>query len=160
MNRHTLDHSQESNGHNRRPSAVALRFLPVAVCLLGATGCGGGDSDRKQIGGTVTLEGQPLKEGPISFFPQLDTKGPTAGASIVDGKFTINAKKGPLPGKFHVQITATRLTGRKIIAPPPTEGTVDEIEQYLPARYNTMSELEAELTDEGPNHFEYDLSSE
>ena len=105
------------------------------------------------------MEGQPLKEGPISFFPQLDTKGPTAGASIVDGKFTINAKKGPLPGKFHVQITATRLTGRKIPAPPPGCGYTCEIEQYLPARYNTKSELEAEVTEDGPNRFEFDLSS-
>ena len=95
-----------------------------------------------------------------SFFPQPGTKGPTAGATIVDGEFSIDTRKGPMLGKFHVQITATRLTGRKIMAPPPVAGTVDEIEQYLPARYNTMSGLEADVTDEGPNHFEFALSSE
>ena len=158
MSRHEPGHLQESNGHNRRPAAAALRFLPVAVCLLGAIGCA--DSDRKRIEGTVTLEGEPLKEGQIGLFPQPGTKGPSAGAPIVDGKFTIDATKGPMSGTFSVQITASRFTGRKISLPPPDEGTIDEIEQYLPARYNTDSELKVDITENGPNRFEFTLSGQ
>ena len=37
---------------------------------------------------------------------------------------------------------------------------VDDIKQYLPARYNRQSELTADVTEEGPNRFTFNLSSE
>ena len=87
---------------------------------------------RQAIEGTVTLDGKPLEKGQITFVPQGDTKGPTAGAEIVGGKFAIPAAGGPLAGKFRVEITAARPGGRKV-HDRMTGTLVDAYEQFIPA---------------------------
>lgn len=57
-------------------------------------GCGGpAGPARTPVTGTVTLDGQPLKQGEIRFDP-VDGKGPSDGAPIKDGAFTIQATAG------------------------------------------------------------------
>ena len=77
--------------------------------------CGCGDSGGRQaIEGLVTIDGKPLKNGDIVFFPQPGTQGPTAGAQIRSGRFVIPAGAGTFAGKFRVEITATRPSGQKV----------------------------------------------
>ena len=59
-------------------------------------------------------------------------------------------------GQFRVKITAQRNTGRQA-TDPYRGGKYDVQEQYLPARYNRKSQLEATLTPEGANVFDFDL---
>ena len=101
------------------------------------------------------------------FYPEPGTRGPTAGGKIVDGEFTVAAEKGTMEGTFRVQISATRKTGKKVFDPTAemldsgsTDGMIDEIVQYIPARYNKQSELTADVVDGGENRFEFALSSE
>ena len=128
-----------------------------AIGVLPLLGCGHGG--RMSVEGTVTLDDRPLKNGAIQFRPLAGTNGPTAGAEIVDGKFVVPARGGPFAGKFRVEITAVRRSGRKV---PNLMGTgmVDEHSQFLPARYNSESQLKAEVTANGPNHFDFGLISE
>ncbi len=130
-----------------RRIAFSARLAACAAILLPfALGCGGG-GDRVEVGGAVTLDGQPLESGAISFVPLAGTQGPSAGAEIKQGRYAIDAEGGPVPGKYRVDIIATRKTGRRIKDgfPHPPDDLVDEIEQYLPPKYNTQSELTAEL---------------
>ena len=120
-------------------------------------GCG--DTPRQSLEGTVTVDGRPLAEGMIQFRPLPGTPGPTAGNKIRDGRFSIASERGTFSGKFRVEITAKRETGQKV--PDELSDTmVDQFEQYLPARYNSQSELVAEVTDTGPNEFQFELASE
>ena len=96
---------------------VAYIRLVTAILIAAVIGGCGGAGGRQAIEGTVTLDGQPLEKGQITFVPQGDTKGPTAGAEIVGGKFTIPAVGGPLAGKFRVEITASRPGGQKVRRP-------------------------------------------
>ena len=138
------------------PAACCL--LPAACCLLLLSGCGGSDG-RQSIEGTVTLDGKPMEKGQVNFMPLPGTQGPTAGSEIKDGKFTIAAKGGTFAGKFRVEITASRPSGKKV--PDQFSGEmVDAYEQFIPERYNRQSELEAEVKADAPNRFEFAITSE
>ncbi|MBN2294923.1 MAG: hypothetical protein JXM70_21020 [Pirellulales bacterium] len=130
--------------------------LLCVVALLSVLGCGHGG--RVSVEGTVTLDGKSLEKGQIQFSPLPGTGGPTAGAKIVDGRFAIPVEGGPFSGKFRVKITQSGPTGRKKLD-PRSNTMVDEYTQLLPARYNTESKLEAEVTSSGPNEFEFALTS-
>jgi hypothetical protein len=92
------------------------------------------------------------------FLPKADTKSPTCGGTIAQGQFSIAPAGGAACGTFRVEITALRNTGRK--ATNPKDGKlIDEIEQFIPARYNRQSELSATVSDIGPNDFQFALTS-
>ena len=142
----------------RKSGYQPARAAVCGICLLLSAGCGW-ESGRRALEGTVTLDAQPLAEGSISFRPLPGTSGPTAGGKITEGKFSVSPEGGTFVGTFRVEITASRKTGRKV---PDTimAGEVDEVVQFIPARYNRQSELTAEVTDAGPNRFEFPLSSQ
>jgi hypothetical protein len=119
-------------------------------------GCGQ-TSDRQSLDGVVTLDGVPLAKGNVALRPLPGTKGPTAGGAIMEGKFSVAPEKGAFVGAFRVEITAARKTGRKV--PSITGNMVDEVEQFIPVRYNRQSRLTAEVTENGPNRFEFALDS-
>ena len=139
---------------------VFLHWLTALLCAVGVpTLWGCGHDGRVPLQGTVTLDGQTLNQGTIQFRPLAGTNGPTAGAQVVAGKFLVPAQGAPFAGKFRVEITSSKLTGRKI-PNPMGNGTVDECKQYLPARYNTASELQAEVAASGDNNFDFQLESD
>jgi len=131
--------------------------LTASLILLIIVGCS--TTDRKGVRGTVTLDDEPLSEGSIAFRPKPGTSGPTAGATIVAGLYSVEDEGGTFVGSFDVQITAARKTGGKV-KDMLTGGEVDEYEQYIPAKYNAETELEVEVTEGGPNEFNFELESE
>ncbi len=134
-----------------------ILLMVFAVYAAACSGCGNASS-RQAIEGTVTLDGQPLEKGQVTFAPQMGTGGPTAGADIVGGKFAIPASSGPFAGKFRVEITASRLSGKKV-ADRFTGKPVDSYEQFIPHRYNRGSQLEADVKADAANRFEFALNS-
>ena len=142
---------------NRKTGNGFVSWCASGLCLLLLAGCGS-ESDRSSLEGTVTLNGQPLAEGSIALRPLPGTRGPTAGGKITNGTFAILPEQGTFAGTFRVEITASRKTGKQ------TKDTmlgimVDDYERIIPDRYNRQSELTAEVTEDGPNHFEFTLSS-
>ena len=131
--------------------------LSLVVLAIIATGCS--ESIRKQVSGTVSLDGEPLPTGQIQLRPHRDTPGPPAGAPIVDGNFRIDPDGGPMAGTFRVEITASRSTGEKRKVDFTDEMT-DVYVQYLPARYNESSELEATVNETGTTELTFELSSQ
>ena len=119
-------------------------------------GCGG-CQDRREVEGTVTLDGRPLAEGYIIFVPKPGTKSTAGGVNIKDGKFTVPADKGLGAGNFTVEITAGRKTGKTSAGFMGDK--VDDVVQFLPDRYNRQSILTAEVKDAGPNEFTFELKS-
>jgi hypothetical protein len=137
-----------------RRCLVPPTFLLLVLAVI-SSGCGDNDG-RLSVSGNVKLDGKPLPEGSIEFLPIAGTGGPTAGATIEEGKYRIAAGRGLFAGQFRVKITAQRNTGRQ--ATDPYRGVKYDVqEQYLPARYNRKSQLEATLTPEGANVFDFDL---
>ena len=131
---------------------VQLTVAVFAMCLVG---CGENDG-RATVRGTVTFANEPVERGTISLIPAQDTKGPTAGANIAMGKYTI-AENGPVPGTYKMVIEAYRETGKMIQTEALGEIVeVEETEQYIPAKYNTNTELLIEI-DAGRNDHDFAL---
>ncbi len=95
----------------RRPSLLSLGVL-LSAGLFFLTGCG--SAGRHALQGTVTLDGQPVKTGTISFLPTAGTSGNSSGGEIKDGKFSIPAKVGLQTGEYRVTINARIATGKKV----------------------------------------------
>ena len=93
-----------------------------------------------------------LYQPSIAFLPIAVPRGNTVGGSISAGAYLIPAAQGPLPGKYRVEIKATRKTGKQIKTDmhPDGDSLVDQIEQFVPPRYNTQSTLAADVR-EGVN---------
>jgi len=130
------------------------RRISVAALLLAASlaGCGGVVDDSVPISGSVTLDGAPLPSGTITFLPS-DGVGPSAGAQIAEGKYETRA----VPGPKQVTIVAQREKAGGTAAPNPHAGPPTE--QYLPAKYNTRTELKADVPAEGSETVDFALTS-
>lgn len=130
-----------------------MRFRPLfgasllAVFLL--AGCDGDPS--RQVTGTVTFDGKPVPDGQIIFVDAAGKQAPDAG-KITDGKFAFKVT----PGSKKVQVQASRMEKLS----PGKKGAMGETEapvSYIPARYDADTKLTAEVTDKGPNEFEFKL---
>ena len=113
-------------------------------------GCGDAGPKTYPVSGSVTLDGQPLAEGDIYFFP-LDPNVSADAGKITGGLFAFRTKAG----KMRVEIRATRVVPGKRT---PMGGPVRE--EALPSRYNTATELSAEVVAGGTNQFHFPLRSD
>ena len=113
-----------------RSFACAVGFTLLGACLAG---CGG--PGVCEVSGTVTYDGQPVKQGGITFTPS-DGNSPTAGATIKDGRYTCKLT----PGEHMVAIHGSNAVDCKPIditqsgAPAPSS-------ELLPAKYHQNTEL-------------------
>jgi hypothetical protein len=139
-----------------------MRFpLPVAWCTvlaLAAAGCGpGGDMrPREPVSGKVTLDGQPLDRGEITFVPTAGD-GPPAGGKIENGIYTVARADGPVPGPHRVSIFSAKPTGKKIPDDSDPKILYDDQAETIPDRYNARTELTAEVKSGGENTFDFEL---
>jgi hypothetical protein len=99
------------------------------------------------VRGSVTLDAKPLTEGMIAFISS--ETGDLQALSIKDGKYAGQVRAG----KRRVEVRAylPRSGPKKPLEPPP--------KNFLPARYNAETTLSADVAAEGPNSFDFALSS-
>lgn len=76
-------------------------------CLLALVGCGGGA--ELPVSGSVTLDGKPVADATVRFFPDAETDPSSGGFGTTgtDGKFVVTGgknKKGLLAGKYKVTV--------------------------------------------------------
>jgi hypothetical protein len=117
---------------SRRCLDLWLLLLLLAVPL----GCGKSDSSRASIHGTVSVGGKPIEQGQIVFRPTGDNSGPSAGATIENGAYTIAAERGPKIGANQVQISGLEKTGQKIQNfARPGGPKLDKFREITPERY-------------------------
>jgi hypothetical protein len=94
----------------------------------------------------------------MAWIPTAQTGGPTCGGSITGGRFSIPAAEGAREGEYRVEITATRQSDQVVIGlDGQTKGFA--FIQYLPARYNSESELVATVMSSGKNVYTFDLKN-
>lgn len=104
--------------------------------------------DTFPASGSVTHEGQPLTSGEIIFeSPQdLAAGNPPATGPIINGRYEIQARSGTHTVRIYAPVEKTDASG------------MTTKEETLPARYNTASELTAEVTEAGPNTKDFALT--
>ncbi|MBU4273365.1 MAG: hypothetical protein KKA28_16015 [Planctomycetes bacterium] len=137
--------------------ATHRRLLALAIygtMLALAGGCGGDSGPpRAVVSGTITYQGKPVETGEIRFIPTKGSKGPMSFAPIIDGKYRVAVRGGAVVGAARVEIFGYRpdpnykvppvdqegpgIGGPRRVEPPKT--------QFLPAKYNSQSELETTI---------------
>ena len=120
----------------------------VVFTLAMVLGCRPSGPEMVPVSGTVTLDGHPLPTAEILFVPEEGAGNPSPGR-VTDGRFDLLC----LPGKMKVEIRATREFGEV----DPAMGARPQ-QQYLPARYNTATELRAEVRLDSENNFAFELN--
>ncbi len=130
------------------------RWLIFAAALLGAACLGCSENKLAQVSGLVTIDGTPVEKGTISLMP-ADGNAPTAEAIVIDGKYMLTL----FPGTKNVSIHGVKKIGtRRFREQEPSSPMVDVTEEIVPARYNSQSDLTAEVK-VGPQTLDFALTS-
>jgi len=130
--------------------AAALLVIPF-LATLSASGCSKpGRPGYHTVTGRVTFDGQPLANGFVQFVP-VDSKTSPESGRIANGLYRLESKAG----KVSVHILSTRLTGKM----DPVMGTAIE-EMFIPERYNSKSELKADVVADKANSIDFNLVSQ
>ena len=120
--------------------------------LLALAGCGDGKST---VSGTVTLDGQPVPSGSITFVKQEGGSIVREGAIVNGGKFAAAVP----PGTYKLE-----LNGQKVVGKRTQKGfdgkdeTLDITQELFPERYNIRTELLEEIKP-GANTIDLKLNS-
>jgi hypothetical protein len=132
-----------------------LRPLCLAALLLAAAGCG--SSDRVQVTGTVKLDGEPLPDATVTFYPEGETGGlGGSGRTGPDGTYTLTDARGGngiLSGNYRVIVSWLRNPDGSAPDPavPPIESQARE---NLPAVYSdrNATTLRARVSQDDRGH--------
>lgn len=92
-------------------------FICIAMTFIFLLGCG--ENSNCTMTGSITLDGNPVKSGNISFYSQ-DTEINKKIATVVEnGKYQIETNEGLIPGKYKVEVHWAKETGKKIPSADP-----------------------------------------
>lgn len=141
----------------QRNAISAVQTSTLLVLLVAVTGCSTHDDSRAAVKGTIKLDGEPIKQGTISFIP--DEKGPTAGTVIRNGEYAIPQEVGVFVGKNKVEVRSVQETGRKVKNPYGDNEIVEALET-VPHRYNLQTELTANIEQGKDNVADFNLESD
>jgi hypothetical protein len=129
---------------------------------LAAPGCSGSRDDlpREPVSGSVTLDGQPLADGAIVFAPAASSEGAATAttSTIENGQFSIPRADGLIPGKYKVKISKPDHKPEGRSKGPIGKGT-KPVKELLPAKYNSKTELSADIEKGGTDGLKFDLRS-
>ncbi|WP_254507563.1 hypothetical protein [Anatilimnocola floriformis] len=115
------------------------RFL-FGLCLA-AILCTGCRPSAVTLGGTVTVNGQPVEKGVIDF-ASLDSAPVSPSLEIVGGRY-----RGKISvGMKRVSISAPVVTERRPEHNGPGAPMLEVTKESLPAKYNASTELTLEVT--------------
>lgn len=133
-------------------SALGYSSYLALCCLLGC-----GSEFGATVDGVVTLDGNPISPGLITFAPEEPGIAPAVSDLDPKGRFelTTNKKPGVKPGKYRVAIQAFR-------PPDVPEGqrTMKPSERLVPDKYFDINTSGLEFTVEpGNNTIPVELSS-
>ncbi|MCC9606887.1 hypothetical protein LOC68_15615 [Blastopirellula sp. JC732] len=116
-----------------------MRVTLLATILIAATsllsvGCGGGIKDNEvKVSGNVTIDGQPIEIGSVSFV-SADGSTPTGGGNIKDGAYVAFVA----PGEKKVLVLGNKLVGKEKLYDTPDSPTRDMYEKVTPPEYNAV----------------------
>jgi len=124
----------------------------VSFLFFGVVGCSG-SSDVQPVSGTVTLDGAPLAGVMVRFTPTSGEKRTTSlGKTDAQGHYELrysSQQQGALIGTHMVQVV--NLDGQPEPGMPKA--------RKVPKQYDVHSDLTAEVTSNGQNVFDFDLTS-
>lgn len=152
----------------RKKLYFTLSLFVLCSTFLLTSGCKKIDEEgRKNLSGKVTLNGDILEKGDISFIPMttsapVDASRQGGSAPITAGVYSLKKDLGLFPGTYKVQIVAVEITDPKTgKAPSNVEFSTDpglyKINVLVPEKYNTKSNLTITVVEDKNQTFDFDL---
>ena len=120
-----------------------LLFL-LTICALTLTLSSCGKEKLYTVSGTVTYQGELIPDGSISFVPGNPKLSPQ-GATIRDGKYTAQVRKGTMT----VKITGSRIDPKQKMLDGSPFWT-----DFVPEKYGSQSTLTVEITGDQTENFD------
>ena len=105
----------------------------------------------------MSFDGQAIDDGMVVFIPEAGEKRSKVAAQIVNGNYTVEPGRGLLAGKYRVEVTWMKKTGKKASTADGPE-LREEKAQALPAKFNKETTLTAEIPAPG-NKLDFQLKS-
>ena len=124
-------------------------FLFALVLVM--PGCS--DPTKGVVSGSILVDGEPAETGSIAFFP-VDGKSTTAGAEIMEGKYTATVPVG----RAKVEIRVSEVVGETKLYNTPDSPVQPITQEVLPPKYNDESELLLDVKP-GKNEQNYELTT-
>lgn len=121
-------------------SLVAFSTLALVV------GCGPEKNNTVTVQGNVTVDGNPVEQGSITFLSS-DGETPTSGGVITGGKYTAEV----IPGEKTIMVLGTKVVGQELVLEGVKDsGTRDKLKTTTHPNYNAahLTPLKAKI--EGP----------
>jgi len=139
-----------------RSKKVWLPAVVFAISSISLVGCGGGgDPNIVRVTGTVTMDGKPLPDATVLF---VSGQGRPSGAlTDKNGYYELNYtgdQKGARIGPNRVQITTAQGPSETMEGDP-----IPAVPESVPSKYNSRTELEFTVTEDGENVANFDLAS-
>lgn len=136
------------------------RVACLIFLLTILVGCGRQyDGDRRfALSGNVTIDGQPIDYGAISFIPAAGDKQRVSGGTIVDGVYAIPEESGANQGKYRIEIRWFKKTGKQYFD-KDAQTMMDRRDEGLPPKFHKNSTLTADVS-ATQTKFDFDLKSE
>ncbi len=141
--------------------------LCAAVLVLATVvGCGGANvsrGPRVAVHGAVTLDGKPLPAAVIAFHCGQGEQEVAVTGTVEDGQYAIDEDAGPWAGKARVAFHPMTIPEEQFDAAmeeaarrrrPPQLNVVE-----IPPHYGSQPAWTVELTADGDNRFDFDLTS-
>jgi hypothetical protein len=131
-----------------------LRVSSAVIALSLLAGCGPSGPPLTEVEGTLTLDGQPVKNAELIFLPQnVKPRTPSYGRTDQNGHFTLKftaTKSGAIPATHQVTIDPSSASD--------VEGKDGGPRQKIPKKYLQEGAIVVEVKD-GPNNLEIKLDS-
>jgi hypothetical protein len=142
--------------HSRQPAKLAAKMakrkmlswrLQFSLVVLVFAGCQKSGPAIAPVSGRVTLDGRPLATADVVFQPDGAARA-SYGRTDADGRYQLGYKRG-VPGALVGQHTVQISVSHELVRNPPT----------IAPRYNSQSELRADVIPNTENVFDFDLTS-
>lgn len=128
-------------------------LFSMLSCLLAVAGCSSGLVD---VSGKVMLDGAPLDDATITFVPTVGGQREAGWTTVSGGSYSIPPASRLGSGQFRVEIRALRSGGAG--KGSPSDPDLIAAKEIVPSRYNSKSELVAEIKP-GKNVVDFELKS-
>lgn len=128
-----------------------INKILCAVAILLVAGCGSSDIGR--VTGKITIDGAPLQNASVYFYPE-PTGRPSSGMTDEQGQYDLvytRGVNGAQIGEHRVEISTAGMSGG-------TGGYGGDSKETVPARYNVKSDLKVAV-EGGSNVHDFTLDS-
>jgi len=140
-------------------SRIHISTLVIGIaCLTWVTGCGGGGkSGEVEVRGTVTVDGEPVERGSVTFLA-ADHGGAAGGGVINNGEYVASVT----PGEKIVMVMGSKKVGEKLrLEGVPDSGMEEEFKTVTHANYNAQRLTPLRANIEGrTNDLNFELTSD